>query len=245
MRVLVVEDELAAGKGLTRILRQMDDRVEVVGYASNGQQGLAQLHALSPDAAFVDICMPVMDGLEMIREARAQGLKTQFVVTSAFAEFEYARQAISLDVREYLVKPITLDDLSIALSHIMPKEESQVNNAYHPMVGRTLAIIGEKYGEPINLASISEQLKVTPEYLSYLFHRDMGINFSTYLRQVRIDHAFELMKNGSNRIYEIAHAVGFSDAKYFYRVFREVTGKSPGVYIRELAEQRAAGAGEQ
>ena len=235
MRVLIVEDEQAARSGLTRLLNQVDARIEIAGAAPDGKQGLAMIRALSPELVFVDICMPVMDGLEMIRMAQAQGLKTRYVVISAFAEFEYARRAMALGVQEYLVKPITMDDIVALLDRVQPsfRESSAV---CHPLVSRTLAIIDERYRDAINLASISAELGVTPEYLSYLFHRDMGINFSAYLRRSRINHAVALMREGHSRIYEIAHAVGFVDAKYFCRVFREVLGKSPGEYIRELRD---------
>lgn len=234
MRVLIVEDEQTARQGLIQLLGQVDSRVEVVGFATDGPQGLKQMRALSPDMVFVDIRMPVMDGLEMIRQAQAEGMNPRFVVVSAYAEFEYARQAMGLGVQEYLVKPITIDDVVALLGRVMPA--FQEGSARHPLVGKTLAIIEKQYGEAINLASISDQLGVTPEYLSYLFHRDMGINFSAYLRNWRIERATAMMRGGRTRIYDIARAVGFNDAKYFCRVFREVIGQSPGAYLRALGE---------
>lgn len=240
MRIIVIEDEAAARRGLVKLLEDMQQPgVQVVAQASDGQQGLQQIRALSPDVAFVDIQMPIMDGLEMIRQAREQGLSTTFVVVSAFAEFDYARQAMKLNVTEYLVKPITMEDVETVLAHLLPRfgDSSVAGGACHPMVQRALKLLHEQYQDHINLSSTAESLGITPEYLSYLFHRDMGINFSTYLRNHRITRACEMMKAGSAKIYEIAHACGFSDAKYFCRVFREVTGQSPGVYIKEQGEQ--------
>lgn len=234
MRIVVIEDEIVARRGLVRLLTDLDDQIQVVGQAADGRQGLALINALSPDVAFVDIRMPVMDGLDMIREAREQNIGIPFVVVSAYAEFEYARKAMKLNVREYLVKPIIVEDVETVLSHLRAEMGDEARPcAYHPMVHRALKIIHEQYRDRINLASLSEQLKVTPEYLSYLFHRDVGVNFSTYLRNFRIDRACELMQGGNARIYEIARASGFSDAKYFCRVFREVTGHSPGAYLKE------------
>ena len=69
-----------------------------------------------------------------------------------------------------------------------------------------------------------------------MFHRDTGINFSAYLRNWRIERATAMMRGGRTRIYDIARAVGFNDAKYFCRVFREVIGQSPGAYLRALGE---------
>ncbi len=85
MRLVVVEDEIRSRHGLVELIQSIDPRCKVVGQAVNGQQGLQQLGALAPDAVFVDIRMPVMDGLEMIREARRLELKCDFVVVSAYA----------------------------------------------------------------------------------------------------------------------------------------------------------------
>lgn len=241
MRIVVIEDEAAARRGLVRMLEDFGDpNLRVVGQAADGYQGLALIYAHSPDVAFVDIKMPNMDGLEMIRQAREQGLNTVFVVVTAFAEFDYARQALRLNVSEYLTKPITMDDMESLLSRLNPKAEEDTSPpTCHPMVNRAIKLIHEQYRDHINLAIISEQLKITPEYLSYLFHRDMGVNFSTYVRNIRIAMACELMKGGSAKIYEIAHACGYSDAKYFCRVFREATGQSPGAYLKAQAEKQA------
>lgn len=235
LRIIVIEDEVAARRGLVRLLEDFQESgVQVVGQASDGQQGLQQIRALSPDVAFVDIKMPGMDGLEMIRQAREQGFMTTFVVVSAFTEFDYARQAMRLSVNEYLVKPITVEDVESVLSHLLPRfVGAEIMGVRHPMVQKASQLIHEQYGNHINLSNTAESLNITPEYLSYLFHRDMGVNFSTYLRNYRIGKACELMKDGNAKIYEIAHACGFSDAKYFCRVFREVTGRPPGVYIKE------------
>ncbi|MEG0740859.1 MAG: response regulator [Clostridia bacterium] len=234
MRVVVIEDELAARRGLVDLLNDLAPRVTVVGAAANGKQGLSSLHALMPDVAFVDIRMPEMDGLEMIRLAKEQGLTVEFVLVTAYAEFEYARQALKLGVMEYLLKPITTEELFSVICRLMPEAATaSCDTIHHPMVDKTLKLIRDGYRTPINLTTISEQLQISPEYISYLFHRDMGINFSTYLRQYRIDRAYEMMSGGNMRIYEIAHAVGFNDAKYFCRVFREVTGKSPGAFLKE------------
>jgi len=219
------------------LLKNLGVKQEHIYTAADGQQGLAQLHAHRPDIAFVDIRLDKMSGLEMIRCSKAQNLNTTFVLTSAYSEFEYAKEALHLGVKEYLVKPISPADVEALLVQYMPRPTSEENKVYHPMVMRMLATVEEDYAKPISLAKISEELQLTPEYLSYLFRRDMGMNFSTFLRKKRVDHALEMMQNGSTRIYDIAHAVGFSDTKYFCRVFREVTGYSPGHYMKECAGQ--------
>ena len=100
------------------------------------------------------------------------------------------------------------------------------------MVGRALEIIRQQYPSRLSLDALSEALRLTPEYFSYLFHRDMGINFTAYLRAFRIERAKALLDEGEMLIYEVAKRVGYNDSKYFCKVFKEVTGVSPTQYIR-------------
>ena len=223
MRFGVVEDEIRSRQGL-------------VGQASSGQQGLQQLGALSPDAAFVDIRMPGMDGLQMIREARRLEIQCAFVVVSAYAEFDYARQALVLGAQDYLIKPVTYEDVEGVLNRLMPSEAAAVPPPQHPAVRKALEAIHQNYAKRIGLEELAGQLDMTSEYLSYLFRRDVGVTFSTYLRNHRIERACELMKSGDASTYELAQSVGFSDAKYFCRVFRQVTGQSSGEYLKGLPD---------
>ena len=234
MRLVVVEDEIRSRHGLVELIQTIDPRCKVVGQAVNGQQGLQQLGALAPDVAFVDIRMPVMDGLEMIREARRLELKCDFVVVSAYAEFEYARQALLLGARDYLIKPVTLEDVERVLSRLLPPPDTAAPPPQHPAVRKALEMIHANYAKRIGLEELSEQLQMTGEYLSYLFRRDVGVTFSAYLRNYRIERACERMRSGDTSTYELAQSVGFSDAKYFCRVFRQVTGQCSGEYLKGL-----------
>jgi two-component system, response regulator YesN len=240
MRILIVEDEASSRRGLIDLLKSIGPQHQLVGIAGNGEEGLAKLKALSPDVAFVDICMPVMDGLEMVGEARRQGSTTAFIIISAYAEFSYARKALVQGALDYLVKPFTLEDVEDVLRRASVEVYGGVVteeiNVKHPMVTRTLKIISSQYPSHISLESISEQLQITPEYLSYLFKRDTGTNFIIYLRNFRIEKAMLLIQDGKLKIYEVAAAVGFSDAKYFCRVFRNVTGQSPSSIHRDQGD---------
>lgn len=106
IRVLLVDDEPVILRSLEKLIHSTDSGFRVIATAGNGKEGLRLLEEVAPDVAIVDISMPVMDGLEMIRALRQSGLDTQIAILSGFGDFEYARQAMPLDVTEYLVKPI-------------------------------------------------------------------------------------------------------------------------------------------
>ena len=76
---------------------------------------ILQLH---PDVVFVDIKMPFLDGLSMVRAVRAHGLQTEFIVVSAYADFGLAQQSISLDVAGYLLKPLTREEAETVLKKV-------------------------------------------------------------------------------------------------------------------------------
>lgn len=88
-------------------------------------------------------------------------------------------------------------------------------------------MIHEFYQTGITLDEIARRLDVTPEYLSSQFHKVTGETFSAYMRNYRIQKAKELLLGTQMKLYEIAEAVGYSDGKYFSKVFRECTGCLP------------------
>lgn len=92
------------------------------------------------------------------------------------------------------------------------------------------------YHENISLEKVAAKLDITPEYLSTLFNREMGVNYSAFLKKFRISHAKRLLKNSDKKIYEIAADVGYNDPKYFNRVFKEEERMSPGDF-RSLHRQ--------
>lgn len=97
-------------------------------------------------------------------------------------------------------------------------------------IRRAINYIREHYSENISLDMLADRLEITPEYLSALFNKEVGINFSTFLKRFRISQAKRLLKGTDEKIYSIAQQVGYHDPKYFNRVFKEEIGVSPGDY---------------
>lgn len=97
-------------------------------------------------------------------------------------------------------------------------------------INRTVEYIRMHYMEGISLEEAADALNITPEYLSMLFKREMGMNFSVFLKEFRISHAKRLLKGTDMKVYEIAEACGYNNSNYFTKVFKEVTGISPADY---------------
>ncbi len=124
-----------------------------------------------------------------------------------------------------------LDASSLILEALLPTQETDTT---HLTVKRMKGMIHEFYQTGIMLDDISRKLDMTPEYLGTLFHRETGTTFSTYVKTYRISKAKELLVGTNLKLYEIAEKVGYSDSKYFSRIFKEITGQLPTEYRRSV-----------
>ena len=93
------------------MISSISDEYRIVAEVSDGRQALEMIQIVKPDVVFTDLKMPYMGGIELIKAAQAAGMQAKYVIVSAYEEFEYARQAITLGVKDYLVKPITVDEV--------------------------------------------------------------------------------------------------------------------------------------
>ena len=158
MKVAIVEDEIRIREGIEKLLKKLNRDYEIVAVAENGDDGLKLIRETKPDIVITDICMPVMDGLEMLKRMTSEGLHAKAVVLSAYSDFEYARSAMKYGVTEYLLKPTSLMDFEQAMAHV----EEQV------MLDRSR--------KPAEIGSIDQvfrdlllgRMKATPELESYL-----------------------------------------------------------------------------
>ena len=240
--IVIAEDEYRTRQGLSKLIQKLNSEFCVVGEAEDGLEGLKMIQSLTPDIVITDIRMPKITGLDMIEQVRKMNIECKFVILSGYADFSYAQQAIHLGVEDYLLKPITISmvkDLLDKLQEHADKEEPSVcsNECYSAIVRKAVEEIHRHYSQQIRLESFAEENNITPQYMSSLFSKETGTTFSNYLRDVRIEKAKELLKEGNQKVYEIACAVGYPDQKYFSKIFRECVGVSAKQYAMNAEEQ--------
>jgi two-component system response regulator YesN len=118
---------------------------------------------------------------------------------------------------------------------IMVDNTKRPGQPYSLTVGRALSIIHQEYNSDLSLECIADRLHITPEYLSSVFAREVGQKWISYLTEYRINKSKELLLSKKYRIYEISRMVGYSDVKYYCRVFKKVTGYSTGDFLKMRA----------
>ncbi len=142
-------------------------------------------------------------------------------------------QLQNLNVVRQIGGAVTLQELTDIFSEVVNaflQHMGQCEDISNYTIKRTIDYIRTHYQEGISLEGVAAILDITPEYLSTLFNREMGENFTVFLKKFRISHAKRLLKGTDKKIYEIAQDVGYADPKYFNRVFKEEEGVSPGDY---------------
>lgn len=115
MRLLIVEDEPSAREGLFKLLRNSLPTWEILEPCKNGASGLQSIRSNGPDIIITDIRMPSGDGLEMIKQMRAESHGAAVIILSGYPDFETARQCLALGVQDYLVKPVSVDEILAAV----------------------------------------------------------------------------------------------------------------------------------
>ncbi|USF26840.1 HTH-type transcriptional activator RhaR [Firmicutes bacterium ASF500] len=124
-RVLLADDEEEIRTGISRKIDWPRLGFSLVGEAGNGEEALELAEQLRPDVVLTDIKMPFMDGLELCRRLRQSLPAAKLVVFSGFDDFEYARQAVSMGVSEYILKPINAPELTAVLTKLREQLDRQ------------------------------------------------------------------------------------------------------------------------
>ena len=115
-KVVIIDDEPWA-RGVIRGLGRWDSYgMEVVGEAADGETGLALIDEVRPDIVIADVRMPRMGGLDMVRRLDQRGGGALVIIVSGYDSFDYVRGALTLGVRDYLLKPVKAQDLDRVLA---------------------------------------------------------------------------------------------------------------------------------
>lgn len=115
-KVLLVDDEVFVRKGLIGLMDWASMQYEICGEAENGQQAFTMIKELNPDLVIVDIRMPVLDGLALIKQVNEElQQKPLFIIVSGYHDFTYAQQAIRYNVHDYILKPVDEKELEATL----------------------------------------------------------------------------------------------------------------------------------
>ena len=106
-KVCFVDDEIINYQLFEKLVPWEEKGFQIVGTAADGQEALQMYERLQPDLIFMDIQLPLLDGLECVRCIREENQDVQIVIVSAYSDFSYAQKAIRYGVQDFLLKPVS------------------------------------------------------------------------------------------------------------------------------------------
>ena len=256
-KLLVAEDELIERKVLCKTLQKYLGDLITLYEAKNGREAMELFAREAPQVAVLDIEMPGATGLDVARKIRETDKNCAILFLTGFDKFAYARQAISVRAMDYLLKPYNEQELVFAVEEAIRQVTAQapVRRMPEPAPAepvrreededvRTAIIRSEissfidaHYREDISMQDAAAALRYSDAYFCKLFKQCFKVNFSAYLNEYRVNKARQLMLDPRLNMKDIGAAVGYSDANYFTRVFKRLTGQTPSEYRMATAEK--------
>ncbi|MCY9669675.1 response regulator [Paenibacillus alginolyticus] len=221
-KLLIAEDVKIVRETLVNAINWQALGIVLLGAVENGEEVLDWLEHEEPDLLLTDIGMPKMNGLELIEAVKSRKPDIRCIILSGLNEFEHARQAIKLQVLDYVLKPIdpeAIEKVLVNAVEVLSKERE------------------ERHALTIAEQAVKEKLPNLTEALPH-------VEWTGSLKKKKlVEQAMQVVKEGYTRkeltLSDVAAAVGLSD-KYLNLLFKEVTGVTINHAIIRLRMEEAA-----
>jgi two-component system response regulator YesN len=118
-KLLIADDEAIIRKGLRNSINWNELNIEIVGEAEDGEIALKLASELNPHIIMLDICMPFLNGLELIKRLKEANQKCIIIIITGYDQFEYMHEALKLKVFDYILKPVNRENLKDTISKVV------------------------------------------------------------------------------------------------------------------------------
>ena len=125
--LLLVDDEEEVIQVIMHKIPWEELGFSVIGHANNGIKALEIMEENQPDVVMTDIRMPYMDGMELCSNIRQKYPTTHVLLFTGFDEFEYAREAVHLEIEEYVLKPLNAGELTNVFRKLKEKMDQEID----------------------------------------------------------------------------------------------------------------------
>lgn len=247
--ILIVEDEPLEQEFLKTIVLDELHPDDVLLMCDSGVTAIQLAKEHKPDLILMDLLISEKDGLTAIQEIRKFLPQACISILSACSDFTYAQKAIKFQVFEYLLKPVKPTVLKEVFTRMldcvgshcatladekveMPRAETKDERLY--FIEESIKYIKEHFKERLTLEMVASKVFVNPKYFSHVFKKEVGVAFTEYVINLRVEYACKLLETTNHPAYRISFECGFSDPSYFNRVFCAQMNMTPQTF-RKLA----------
>ncbi|GHH98079.1 response regulator transcription factor [Neobacillus kokaensis] len=253
-KLLLVDDEPIIIKGIRSFVDFEALSISEVYEAYNGEDALESFKKYLPDLVLADINMPKINGLDFANAAKAMKPDVKIAIITGYDYFDYAVTALKSGLDDYVLKPVSKNDIQEVLKKLIEKLQTahnqlEISQLVHDMISIPHTSEDAGYKAKIqqeieaNIANVdfsltflAKKMSLSSTYLSSLFKRLYGKTFQDYMLSTRLDRAKILLLSTDLKIYEIATAVGFEDPNYFSTSFKRKFKFSPNRFKERARE---------
>jgi two-component system, response regulator YesN len=239
--LLLADDESIVRRGIKTLVDYAALGIGEVFEAENGEQALEIVRRGDVHIVFADINMPRMNGLEFAKKAREIDGALKIALITGYDYFDYVLTALKLGVDDYILKPVSRDDVTELLIKLVDKRKAEdgqktviasadkiagLATADDDSLKHTLATaIEQNLPNPaFSLSGLAGEIGYNAAYLSTLFKKLFGANFRDYLLDMRLEKAKILLLSTQMKNYEVASAIGIDDPNYLSALFKRKFG---------------------
>ncbi|MDR2095187.1 MAG: helix-turn-helix domain-containing protein [Treponema sp.] len=245
---MIIEDEMNAARYCSLYISSYGHQFVVSSICKNAAEARDLFRKYLPEVIFCDIRLGKDNGLKLLEEFRIAGWTGYIVIMSGYKDFSYVREAIHLNIEDYLPKPIFPEDVAKVLGSVAMKIERETSgigiesclvkgwkNNFPDFIIRALDYVTLNYVERISLTDAACYACVSAAYLSTGFKKYTGYTFIEYVNMYRIEVAKKLLLETNQLLEQVADQVGINDVIYFNKLFKRFTGSSPGRFRKALS----------
>lgn len=250
--LLLVEDN----RELLYLMKDIFAEDYQVLVAENGREAWESILKNGVDIVVSDIMMPEMDGIELCRHLKDDIATSHIIVVLLTAQISMENEITSyeLGADDYVSKPFEPDVLKVRLKNLLNKRKQiQANFKNNPSIGmiskidftsldeqlieKAIKVVERNLSEPeFDVVALASELGMSRSTLARKIKGITGKTPLDFIKNIKMKHACQMLKNKRMSIAEMVVALGYNDHKYFAASFREVYGMTPSEYQKKAEE---------
>ena len=242
--ILLVEDEAIVRMGVKTCIDWKKHGISNVYEAANGLEALDILKKHAVAIMIIDIKMAGMDGIELMKAVEELPNRPEIIIMSCHNDFETMRQTMQLGARDFLFKPkMYPEDIELVIEKALKQISQAKANALALNINPDVALekgppgkdkilkainfIEENLTCPnLNMEMVADYVNLSLSYFSRLFKSIVGTSYTGYVTDKRIKLAEHLYQNPNLKGYEIAKMVGYTNTRYFSKLYKQHKNKT-------------------
>jgi DNA-binding response OmpR family regulator/two-component sensor histidine kinase len=252
-RILIVDDEPEIAR---YIISELGDRYKF-DHAINGKEALKMLLTDEYDLVISDMMMPEMDGLTLLKHIKDNTNISQIpvIMLTSKAEVEYKLEGLRGGADAYIAKPFDMEELHIQIDNLIDNvrrlkgkfsgalkqedriEQVEVKGNDDALMERIMRSVNANFSDPdYNVDTMANDVGISRAQLHRKMKEITGVSTGKFLRNLRMEQAARLLREGKINVSQIADHVGYADQAHFSTAFKTHFGQSPSEYAETHKE---------